>query len=75
MPKRWAVCEVCGLVVEAEEVDVAIGIVGFYHHCGYGHECCKSELYTDMAAALRAAARLAETSKEQNNCYHPMSDT
>ena len=51
----YAVCEECGLVTEAERVNVDVGVVGHYHHCGYAHECFVHELYDDKSEALQAA--------------------
>lgn len=53
---KYAVCEDCGLVAEAEVADVGICIVGLYHHCGLGHECTVDELFDNKKEALEAAA-------------------
>ena len=54
--KYYAICEECGLVVEAERADVGVAIVGLYDHCGWAHDCNSDELFTSKRRALEAAA-------------------
>ena len=54
--KYFVICEECGLVAEAQKVNVAVGWVGHYPHCGCAHECDVDDLYDDKAEALSIAA-------------------
>lgn len=52
---RYAVCEECGLVAEAEKVNVGVGFVGHYYHCGIAHECSVEDLLESKKGALEQA--------------------
>lgn len=57
---KYAICEECGLVAEAELTHNGFGTVGLYHHCGWAHDCAKEDLFDSELAALSAAAQLAK---------------
>ena len=61
MKKIYAICEECGLVAEAEKVNVGVGWVGRYDHCNWSHECSISDLHEKKDALLLASYRSEST--------------
>lgn len=52
---KYAVCESCGLVSEAEATDMGLGWIGLYFHCGVSHDTHPDELFDTKISALAAA--------------------
>ena len=44
MSEKFAECEDCGELVEAEVTHNGVTYVGHYVHCGWGHQCSVDDL-------------------------------
>lgn len=43
---KYAICEDCESIVEADVVNVGVGCVGHYFCCNWAHECSVYDLFT-----------------------------
>lgn len=50
---KYAICEDCESIVEADVVNVGVGCVGHYFCCNWAHECSVYDLFNDIVEANR----------------------